>query len=90
MDRVEILEAARHLITEDRHHDHGDAHDTFHKIAVLWESYLDVPITVGDVALMMVLLKVARSQQNSKNFDNHVDIAGYAALAAELQGEVVA
>jgi uncharacterized protein DUF6378 len=89
MDRVEILDAARHLISEDRHRDHGDAHDTFRKIATLWESYLDVPITVSDVGLMMVLLKVARAQQNSKNFDNHVDIAGYAALAAELHSEVV-
>ena len=36
-----------------------------------------------DVAMMMILLKVARTNGTKKK-DNYVDIAGYAALAAKL------
>lgn len=36
-----------------------------------------------DVAMMMILLKVARTNGTKKK-DNYVDIAGYAALAARM------
>ena len=38
-----------------------------------------------DVAMMMILLKIVRTQGRKKKNDNYVDIAGYAALAAKLK-----
>ncbi len=44
-----------------------------------WEEIVEA----HDVAMMMILLKVARTKGKKKR-DNYVDIAGYAALAAKL------
>ena len=42
-------------------------------------------ITAQDVAIMMILLKVSRSNQGKKfNLDNFVDMAGYSAIAGEI------
>ena len=87
MIRAEILDAARQMVTEDRERDHGSPRITLGRVAALWESYLGMPITLTDVAWMMVLLKIARAQENSDNDDNFVDAAGYAALAAEMSKE---
>lgn len=67
-------------------------------IARLWEDYLrascvspDADVSVGsdDVANMMVLLKVARAGTAiHPKADNWIDIAGYAACAAEIATEV--
>ena len=37
-----------------------------------------------DVATMMVLLKIARTQAGSHNVDDYVDACGYAAIAGEI------
>ncbi len=44
-----------------------------------WEEIVEA----HDVAMMMILLKVARTKGKKKR-DNYVDIAGYAALAARM------
>jgi Domain of unknown function (DUF6378) len=41
-------------------------------------------ITPHDVALMMMLLKVARTAGGTFNLDNYIDAAGYAGIPAEL------
>ena len=42
-------------------------------------------INAQDVAIMMILLKVSRSNQGKKfNLDNFVDMAGYSAIAGEI------
>lgn len=85
MRRREVLELATEYVTKDRAADHGKPEDTFQAIADLWNGYLGGEnLDSQDVALMMVLLKVARAQMNPKHDDNYVDIAGYAACASEL------
>lgn len=84
MTRDEILRTAAQYVTRDRQADHGDAERSFGRIADLWTAYLGVPVDEGDVALMMVLLKVARAGSNQAHLDNWVDIAGYAACGGEL------
>ena len=42
-------------------------------------------ITSDDVATMMALLKVSRSQRGKKNVDDYVDAAAYMAIAGELK-----
>ena len=86
MNRKECLEAAGIAVLIDRETDYGSPEDTFSDIAELWTSYLHFPVSAKDVAHMMILLKIARAKNNPKE-DNYVDIAGYAACAAEIGGE---
>ena len=57
-----------------------------HHHRALWSAYLGTPITARDVALMMVLLKVARTKTGAFNLDDYVDAAGYAGIAVEVAG----
>ena len=63
---------------------HGEPKVAHTRIAAFWSAYLDHPITAHDVAIMMILVKVARTKNGTINLDNYVDVAGYAGVAAEL------
>lgn len=78
-----IIQEAAELVKGDRHQEHGDIPINFANIAALWGAYLNIEIRPVDVALMMVLLKVARTQGRTgiKKRDNYVDMAGYAGIA---------
>lgn len=84
---VEVLGTAANLVGGDRADKHGDKTQNHQNIARLWSAYLQVPITAEQVALMMVLLKVARTQHGGLNHDDYVDMAGYAGCAAEIVGK---
>lgn len=83
-----ILMKANEIIHGQRQEDYGPPDRSFDTIAKLWNIYLNTCpgnrtyITAADVAMMMVLLKVARTE-NVPTEDSLVDICGYAALAAE-------
>lgn len=70
--------------------DYGPPEQNFDNIARLWRAYLrnkyDRPIYLDgvDIALMMALLKIARLQASPDHADSAVDLAGYAACAAEV------
>lgn len=84
MERKEILEEAARIVTGERQNQYGDAEDSFGLIAGLWGDYLNHPVSSKDVALMMILLKVAREKGGNGKADNWVDIAGYAACGGEI------
>lgn len=63
---------------------HGNPENTFALIANYWSVYLGTKILPSDVAIMMVLFKIARESQGKFNPDNFVDAAGYIGLAYEL------
>ncbi len=84
MNRADILATASQYVTRDRAATHGDAEANFRAIGNLWSDYLGEEISAVDVALMMVLLKVARASTNPGNPDSWIDIAGYAAIGGEL------
>jgi Domain of unknown function (DUF6378) len=86
MQATDICRRAIDLIAGDRAGQNGDALAVHTNIAVLWSAFLGIPIAARDVALMMVLLKVARSKTGAFNIDDYVDAAGYAAIAAEVAG----
>lgn len=75
-----ILITADRIINGERQRDYGAADHSFRTIATMWSAYLGIKITSEQVALMMILLKVARSTDTATQ-DSLVDIAGYAALA---------
>lgn len=91
--RETVLEEAKRCICQDRQNQYGAPEDSFFTIAQLWSSYLagehklKCILSKEDVALMMVLLKVARTIGHAHHVDNYIDMAGYAALAAELAAE---
>lgn len=84
MNRTEYLDVAAHTITKDREEEYGRPEVSFNRIADLWSAYLRTRLDAKDVALMMILLKVARAKNGAHRDDTYVDIAGYAALAGEL------
>lgn len=85
MKRDEILAKAGELINGDRKEDYGDAYLNHMRIAEFWNNYLDheIKLTPTDVAIMMMLVKIARCIHSYKD-DSFVDICGYAALAGEM------
>lgn len=85
MNREECLNEAKRNTTGQRQQDYGSPEDNFGRIAKLWSAYDGrVSFTAVDVAMMLALLKVARVKGSITHFDNYVDLAGYAACAAEI------
>ena len=90
--REYILREAARIVCGDRNEQYGNPEDSFRAIAEFWETYVrercvskgaNVCIQAEDVAMMMVLLKVARTICGTKA-DTYIDIAGYAACAGEI------
>ena len=79
----EILEETINIVTGQRQEDYGDKVVNHRNIAELWNAYLDMDIAPHDVAICMLLVKVARLK-NRKTKDCYVDMAGYAAIAGEI------
>lgn len=82
--RSNILYEAESIVNGERNSAYGDPEDNFKKIAGLWSSYTGHDYSAHDVAIMMILLKVARTQSGTGSMDNYVDIAGYSACAGEI------
>ena len=90
MNRADILETAKEIVTSDRNNQYGEPEDNFDTIAYLWNAYLagkhsdGEAITAKDVALMMVLFKVGRILTSTTvKEDSYIDAAGYIACGYE-------
>tara|TARA_R110000737_G_scaffold126630_2_gene159161 strand:- start:3165 stop:3500 length:336 start_codon:yes stop_codon:yes gene_type:complete len=90
MKAADLLLAAAGIVSGDRADQHGDMRECHRNIATMWNVYLAMrrepalPLTSSDVALMMTLLKIARSQNGVENADDLLDAAGYIGIASEL------
>jgi hypothetical protein len=88
MKPISILREAEEIISADRERTHGKAEENLSNIATLWDAWCrvsrDAQMTPHDVAIMMALLKIARTQTGVYNRDDYVDAAGYIALAHRL------
>ena len=82
MNRKELLAAAVEAVSRGKAY--GNVERCFSDIADLWSAYLRRHVSATDVAVCMVLLKTVRYRSEPRNPDHLVDIAGYAACAAEL------
>ena len=83
-ERGRILYAAIGAVCCEREEEYGSPADNFRLTAQLWSDYLQTKVSAGDVALMMVLLKVSRVKSGHPKADSFVDMAGYGAIAGEL------
>lgn len=85
-----VLAEAERIINGERADQYGGAEDNFGRIALLWRAYLkgkyerDVPLSPTDVALMMILMKVARLELSPDHRDSVVDVAGYAGCIEKI------
>lgn len=84
------LQEAQEIIYGDREKTYGHPAKNLQRIADLWTQYL-VPhiehqenLSAQDVAQMMILLKIARLQNQPDHRDSRVDVVGYAALVDRL------
>ena len=91
MNKEEILMKAAELVSKSRQESHGDTFKNHAQIAEFWNIYLDdklkplASITADEVAMMMGLVKISRSQVGKHNVDDYVDGAAYMAIAGELK-----
>jgi len=84
--RGDILNDALKIINGERQDQYGNPEDSFTKIAALWSEWLCVELSKKDVAMMMVLLKIARERNQYKR-DNILDAAGYLGIYADCQAK---
>lgn len=93
LKRSEILQTADKLVGGDREQDYGSPRPNFDLIAKFWNIYLEstlhteYELEASDVCTMMVLLKLARRLTGDFKEDTYFDMAGYVALAGELDCE---
>lgn len=73
----------------ERGENYGDPKANFARIVggwnILFGHKLSKPLTEGDVARAMIWLKLARSVNNPKHYDDYLDTVGYALLGADLE-----
>ncbi len=81
----EFLARAGTLVAGDREKDYGDKVHNHNNIAKLWSAYLDVEVRAHDVAIMMTLLKVARTKLGAVSKDTYIDMSAYSAIAGEIK-----
>lgn len=92
----EVLRTARRVLNEaaeavcgERNRSYGPPIEDFTTQATMMSAYLSrtnhrpVRVTPGDIAALMVIVKLARQAHTPKR-DNWVDLAGYAACGAEI------
>ena len=85
MKTKDFLEEATKLASGQRQIDYGDKTENHKNIAILWSAYLGHTITPHDVAILMCLLKVARTKLGAISKDTYMDMAAYSAIAGEIK-----
>ena len=81
MKTEDALKLAQELVTGPRAKTYGDKIRNHANIGKMWSAYLDKEITAHDAAVMLALLKVARTKFGEPTEDTYVDAAAYMAIA---------
>lgn len=88
MNRQDFINQLGATVLSDRRKTYGPPEKNFEIIAELWNAYWHNKgaenFAAQDIAVMMVLMKVARLIETPEHLDSWIDIAGYAACGAEL------
>ena len=71
-------------VFEERRANYGLAKHHFREVARRWSLILNRQITPQQVVMCLVELKLARLKENPAHLDSIIDIAGYAAVLAEV------
>ena len=84
MNREELLNKAKEIVMGARQENYGSPESNFATIAMYWTDWFGVVFKPEDVAIMMILMKIARLQNKIDHEDSWIDIAGYAANGCEI------
>ena len=87
MKTESILKNAAKLVSGDRAKAYGDKKILHDKIATMWSAYTDYDINAEQVAIMMAILKIARTTTGSSSPDSYTDGAAYIAIAGEMHNK---
>ena len=91
MKRTEELLNEIHTTLADRGSIYGSPEQNHRRISELWSGYLDTYISPEQVAMAMLLVKVARLSQTSNHDDSLRDLLGYGIIyhriVREMRGE---
>lgn len=85
-----LLEEAHAIVNGQRRTDYGGMLENFEVIAKGWEAVLGHPVSVNQVILCMIQVKVARAVTGGFHRDSFLDIAGYAQCAETTAAELAA
>ena len=85
MKTKDFLGEAIKLASGQRQVDYGDKTENHKNIAKLCSAYLDYTVTPHDVAILMCLLKVARTKLGAISKDTYMDMSAYSAIAGEIK-----
>ena len=85
MKTKDFLNEAIKLASGQRQIDYGDKTENHKNIAKLWSAYLEYTISPHDVAMLMCLLKVARTKLGVVSKDTYADMSAYGAIAGEIK-----
>ena len=86
MKHGEILQSATDLYQERGLH-YGHPSDNMARAARLISAYLEMPVEDYQVAVILSLVKIARSIEDSQKIDTWIDSASYLAIAGQLATE---
>lgn len=90
MRKEELLDAAKATVAT-RGDSYGTPLENMRDIAELWSMYLPQPVDAWEVPILNILQKIARLRKNKgAHLDSWVDIAGYAAVGAEVMDGIEA
>ena len=86
MTGEQMLQHVAGLIAE-RGKAYGDAATSMAAVAAHWSITLGHPVTPAQVVLCLIDLKLTRLNHNPKHRDLVCDLAGYAAILQEVNGQ---
>lgn len=84
MNKEDVLDRAKHLISNDRIKHYGPPKENFARLAKLWSVVIGTDITAAQVAICLAQLKIARLIETPDHEDSWIDLAGYAACGGEV------
>lgn len=82
--RGEQLLQHANRIFEERRSEYGNAQEHFHAVAKRWSLVMGTEVTPQQVVLCLLELKLTRLSYDFTHSDSIADMAGYAAVLAEL------
>lgn len=83
MNANELLNSAGDTINV-RNNTHGAIRDNMRRTGMLLSAYLEIPIHDYQVAVIMQLVKISRTQESPYLPDHWIDLLGYGSIAGEL------
>jgi len=80
-----LKEAEKVLGNRGKHY--GPPHSLFENVARRWSLTLGKDVSVEQVIMCMIDLKLARLNNSPTHSDSMIDVAGYAAILSEIAGD---